>query len=306
MCLVPCVRSPLSLLETPPYNHSFPAPDHNPTRPKDGSAQSVARRATHHPRHHISQLLPPHRLNSLAKSGNGLGKMGRSRLDKYGSRAAEQPPPKTRNVFSILPPYVEPLHRGFKVFDKRREGPVNGCRTRDQDIIVAGLSMQRDNSICQRAQAPPCAIAAHRVANPAASCQTNPRCSLTAGAVQRLQHQTRCGPAPPYPCQTAEFRAPFKTLECRSHNCSLRLSGQPLTAARAASGKDPPTSFCRHSAAKPVTSFSNDPAGLKCTFHDDSPVTNFVRMALYKRCDTASQLTFEITHSRNVRHGTMT
>ena len=162
---------------------------------------------------------------------------------------------------------------------------------------MAAHGMQRDNPLRQRAQAPPCAIAAHRVANPAASCQTNPRCALTAGAVQSLQHQTRCGPAPPYPRQTAEFRAPGKTLECRSHNCSLRLSGQPLTAARAAACKDPATGFCRHSAAKPVTSFSDDPTGLKCTFHKDSPVTHFVRMALYKRCDTASQLTCVLPRS---------
>ncbi len=63
---------------------------------------------------------------------------------------------------------------------------------------------------------------------------------------------------------------------------TVKLSGQPLATARATARQYSAAGFCRHAAAKPVTPLSDDTAGLKCTFHDDSPVTDFVRMALYK------------------------
>jgi uncharacterized membrane protein YdjX (TVP38/TMEM64 family) len=69
----------------------------------------------------------------------------------------------------------------------------------------------------------------------------------------------------------------------------VRLSGQPISAARTTPCQDAAAGFGRHPAAKSVSPFSDDPAWLKCTFHDESPVTDFVRMALYKRCVAASQ-----------------
>ena len=51
---------------------------------------------------------------------------------------------------------------------------------------MALLSMQRDNPLCQRAQAPPCSISAYGVAYSATSRQTNPRGAIIAWATQSL------------------------------------------------------------------------------------------------------------------------
>jgi hypothetical protein len=205
---VPFLRSPSSFWANAQARRRIPAPGRNPTRPRGGTARSAARQASRLSWRRVSGPLPPRKPNSWANIGNAPEKTGISRLDRRGSIAAIRPPPETSNALSLVPPYVEPLHRGFKVFDKRRKGPVNGCRTCDQDVVMAAHGMQRDNPLRQRAQAPPCTIAAHGITHPPAGRQTDPRRTIVAGTPQRLQHQTGCSPAPARPGQTTELRAP--------------------------------------------------------------------------------------------------
>ena len=214
---VPFLRSPSSLPVNAVSCSTTRVPDRRPIRPMDGIALSAWPQASRHPARHASGPPRPRRPSSLANSGNAPGKTVKPRLGSLVLKAAERPPPETSNAPSIVPPYVEPLHRGFKVFDKRCLRPVNGRRARNQNIVVAARGMQRDKLLRQRAQAPLCAIAAHRVANPAARRQTDPRSTFFARPSQGLQHEARGRPALARPGQTAEFRAPFQALECRSH-----------------------------------------------------------------------------------------
>ncbi len=98
-----------------------------------------------------------------------------------------------RSLVSVVPPYVEPLHRGFKIFDKCRVGPVHRCRACDEDIVATALGMERDNALRQRTQAPPCAISPNGVADAAACRQTDPRFAVAAGLGDGLENEPRRG-----------------------------------------------------------------------------------------------------------------